>query len=252
VITVAQLRVAPVKGLAARPCPRAQLDLAGVPEDRRLFLLRADGTVATSGRFPTLALVVPDLDLAAGTLTVTLPDGTAATSDLAAAAGEAGASLFGKDRRGRVVPGAVPDALSAYLGEPVRLVLADRTGVGWDEGPVSLLGRASAEAVGTPGSAEALETGRYRMLVEVEGTAPYQEDTWVGQPVRLGAALVSVTHLLTRCAVIQANPATGARDWPGLKSLAVHRGRDALTLGVIARVLEPGPVGCGDEVQPLG
>lgn len=249
-ISVAGLRIAPVKGLAALPRAEVQLDLDGVAEDRRLFLLRADGSVLTIGRCPRLALVRPELDLATGSLTMTFPDGTTATDDLAHGSETILTQLFDKDRRGRVVPGAVGEALSAFVGEPVRLVLAERTGVGWDEGPVSLLGRASAEAVSTPWSEGKPQTARYRMLIEIDGSTPFQEDSWVGGQVRLGQALVHVTHALERCAVINANPGTAVSDWSGVQTLAVRRGRDQLTLGVIARVIEPGPVRLGDAVQP--
>ena len=64
------------------------------------------------------------------------------------------------------------------------------------------------------------------MLIEVEGTAPFEEDSWVGGPVRIGQVLVSVTHALERCVVINHHPRTGAKDWPGLKTL-VARGRES-------------------------
>ena len=251
-ISVVRLQVVPVKGLAAVPRQQVQLEVDGVAEDRRLLLLRADGAVVTMRKFPELVRVVPDLDLASGTLTVTLPDGTSAASDLAAAGEPVTSHLYGRDRPGRVVPGAVADALSGLAGEPLRLVLTERVGLGWDEGPVSILGRASAAAVATPPDRQdhdALSTERYRMLIEVEGTAPFEEDSWVGGPVRIGQVLVRVTHALERCVVINHHPRTGAKDWPGLKTL-VARGRDQLTLGVIAQVDQTGVIRVGDPVEP--
>jgi len=203
-------------------------------------------------KFPELVRVVPDLDLASGTLTVTLPDGTSAASDLAATGEPVTSHLYGRDRPGRVVPGSVADALSDQAGEPLRLVLTERVGLGWDEGPVSILGRASAAAVSTPLDRQdhgALSTERYRMLIEVEGSAAFEEDSWVGGPIRIGQVLVSVTHELERCVVINHHPRTGANDWPGLKTL-VARGRDRLTLGVIAQVDQTGVIHVGDPVEP--
>jgi uncharacterized protein YcbX len=251
VITVARLQVVPVKGLAALPRAQVHLEADGVAEDRRLLLLRADGAVVTMRKFPELVRVLPDLDLAAGTLAVTLPDGTRAASDLAAAGETVTSHLYGRDRPGRVVPGAVADALSGLAGEPLRLVLTERMGLGWDEGPVSVLGGASAAAVTTPpdGDRDGLSTSRYRMLIEVEGSAPFEEDSWVGGPVRIGQVRVRVTHALERCVVINHHPRTGAKDWPGLKTL-VARGRDQLTLGVIARVDQTGVIRVGDLVEP--
>ena len=252
VITVARLQVVPVKGLAALPRQQVHLGVDGVAEDRRLLLLRADGAVATMRRFPELVSVVPDLDLANGTLTVTLPGGRSAVSDLGSAGDLVTSHLYDRDRPGRVVPGAVSEALSGLVGEPLRLVLTERVGLGWDEGPVSLLGRASAAAVATPPDRDhdALSTERYRMLIEVEGSAPFEEDSWVGRRVRIGQALIRVTHALERCVVINHHPRTGATDWAGLKTIVARRGRDQLTLGVIARVDQTGVIRVGEPVEP--
>ena len=241
--------MSPVKGLAVVPQQQIQLGTEGVAEDRRVFLLRANETVATIRRFPTLVRVTPELDLDAGVLGVTFPDGHTVTSELAAAAAgeEASARLFGKDRSGRVLPGPVADALSDYVGEPLRVVVADRTGVGWDEGPASLVGEASVAAVETPPGANGSGSARYRMLIEVEGTEPYEEDSWVGQDVRVGRSLLRVTHSLERCVVITYSPQDGSKDWAGLAAIPEHRGQ--LTLGVIARVLDPGVVRVGDRVE---
>lgn len=247
-IRVAALRVAPVKALSAVYRASVSLEAQGVAEDRRLFLVDADGAVVTLRRHPELTRVVPDLDLAGQTLTVALPDGVGATSTLTSTGEELRSRLFGKDRSGRLVAGPVADALSDYAGEPVRLVLADRTGVGWDEGPVSLLGRASAGAVGTPADDPVPVTARFRMLVELEGSGPFEEDSWIGRHLRLGQALVRVTHPLQRCVVINHSASTGRKDWDGLRMLAASRGRDRLSLGVIAAVVEPGAVRIGDEV----
>jgi uncharacterized protein len=245
---VAVLRIAPVKGLAAIRRERVRLVAGGVPEDRRLFLLAADGSVVTQRRYPRLTQVVPDLDLSRGTLSVRLPDGVTATSPLEPVGARVAATLFGKDRSGRMLPGAVEQALSDVAGEPLRLVLAEQIGVGWDEGPVSVIGRASAEAVGTPVGAGSEAGDRYRMLVEVEGTAAFEEDNWIGLLLGLGTARLRVSHPLGRCVVINHSPATGAPDWDGLRTLAA-RGRDRMSLGVIAEVERPGEVAVGDRVS---
>lgn len=243
---VRALRIAPVKGLATVMRPEVWLGHAGVAGDRRLFLLRADGSVVTLRRLPTLAQVVPSLDLDAGTIAVRLPDGTVARSDLAGAGEEVAASLFGRDRSGRVLAGAAADALSAYVGEPLRLVLGE-PGIGWDEGPVSIISRASVDAVGPPPGGP--DPTRYRMLVELDGLPAYAEDAWVGRRVRLGEAVVEVSHALDRCVVVNASPVTGEQDWAGLKTLAAVRGQ--LTLGVIATVAEPGVVAVADAAEVL-
>src|SRR5438874_2663327 len=146
--TVTALHIAPVKGLASVPRQRVSLEEQGVAEDRRLFLVRPSGAVATLRQLPALAGVVPELDLAAGTLRATLPDGAGSLTVLGATAEPVEAELWGKPRTGLRLPGAVEDAIRSVAGEELRLVLCDRTGVGWDEGGVSLVALASARAVG--------------------------------------------------------------------------------------------------------
>lgn len=245
------LSTAPVKGLAALARTQVYVDVDGVAEDRRLFLLRADDSVVTLRRFPGLARVVPDLDLQAKTLTVAFPDGTSVSTGLNGVTERVSAALFGKTRAGRVLPGPVAAALSDFVGEPLRLVWASGPGVGWDEGPVSLISRASIRTVGTPHD-DGRGATRYRMLVEVDGCEAYEEDTWVGGRRQLGAAEVEVSHRLERCVVINGSPVTGELDWPGLKTIAAHRGPRQLTLGVIATVVQPGLVRLGDAVGRVG
>jgi uncharacterized protein YcbX len=247
--TVQRLRIAPVKGLASVVRREIQLDEDGVAEDRRVLLLHADGSVVTMRRLPELVRIVPDLDLDAGTLSVTLPGGNRVSSALDTVTEPACSRLYGRDRPGRILPGDVADALSAFAGEPVRVLVADRTGVGWDEGPVSLISRASAAAVAPPDDGSGL--GRFRMLIEVDGTEAFEEDRWVGHRLRIGAAVVRVAEPLQRCVVIERDPHTGVKDWAGLKSLAATRGSDRLTLGVFGSVDAPGSVRVGDDVQVL-
>lgn len=243
---VSGLRVAPVKALSLVSMQTLQLTRDGAPEDRRLFLLRADGSVVTMRRFPELTRVVPDLDLAAGTLMVNLPDGTVATSSLATTGERVEATLFGKDRSGVLIGGSVPQALSSYVGEQLRLVFAQQVGVGWDEGPVSLVGQTSVSAVDTPADAEGSDVSRYRMLIDVTGTEPFEEDGWVGGTVAVGEAVLRISHPLKRCVVIDYSASSGRKDWDGVRTLIARRGAGATTLGVIAEVEKSGEVHVGD------
>ena len=136
--------------------------------------------------------------------------------------------------------------VSQIAGEPIRLVVADTTGVGWDEGPVSILGHASAAAIAGDGR----DRRRFRMLIELEGTEPFEEDGWVGRTLSIGDAEVDVTQQLVRCVIITQSPETGAKDWEGLHALAEH-GRGDLCLGVIGAVSAPGTVSLNAPVNVL-
>jgi uncharacterized protein YcbX len=249
--SVAALTIAPVKALAGVRRHEVRLDWDGVADDRRLLLLGPDGSVVTQRRHPSLTAVVPDLDLSRGSLRVTFPDGTDATSELRPTGEPLHATLFGKARSGRPVAEAVSDALSDYVGESLRLLLADSVGVGWDEGPVSLVSTSSVMAVDAPAGERASAADRFRMMVVVDDAHAYEEDSWVGRNLQLGTATVRVSHRLGRCVVIDHSPVTGSKDWPGVRTIARTRGPDSVTLGVIAEVLRPGTVTVGDRLEVL-
>jgi len=249
--SVAALTIAPVKALSSVRRHEVMLERDGVAEDRRMLILGPDDSVVTQRRHPSLTAVVPDLDLARRSLRLTFPDGTVATSELRPTGDPLHATLFGKARSGRLVAATVSEALSEYVGEHVRLVLADPVGVGWDEGPVSLVSTSSIMAVGAPTGDACSAADRFRMLVEVTDALPYEEDSWVGRDLQLGEATVRVSHRLGRCVVIDHSPVTGAKDWPGVRTIARTRGPDSVMLGVIAEVVRPGTVRVGDCLEQL-
>jgi uncharacterized protein len=244
-VTVSRLQVAPVKGLSVVECDEICLDADGVAEDRRLYLLAEDGSVATLREHPGLAAVTPALDLTAGTVSLAFPDGTTLTSSLDAAGEPVTATLYGRARPGRVLEGPLSEALSAYAGARLRLVLHDRAGLGWDEGPVTVISRASMADL-APGD-DVERARRFRMLVEVDGPTAYEEDGWVGHRLTVGSTRLEVTERLGRCVVITRSPDSGRPDWPGLKQLVAVRGDTGL--GVIARVSTPGTIRVGDRVE---
>ncbi len=246
-VTVSRLQIAPVKGLSVVECDSLHLDSTGVAEDRLLYLLAADGSVATLRQHPRLAAVRPSLDLAAATLCLTFPDGSRLSGGLDDVGEPVTATLYGRTRPGRVLGGDLAEAVSAYAGAPLRLVLHDHPGLGWDEGPVTLISRASMAAV-APGDDQS-RARRFRMLVEVDGPTAYTEEAWVGRRVRVGSAVLAVDAPLGRCLVIDRSPDHGRADWSGLKDLVRVRGD--VGLGVIADVVAPGTVRVGDPLEVL-
>ena len=242
---VSCLRVAPVKGLSTVRKQRVRLDGAGVAEDRRLFLVHDDDSVATLRQHPELARVVPDLDFEAGKLAVVFPDGTVVADSLNALGNPLHTRIFGKDRAGRVLCGDVAGALSRFAGASLRVVLAESTGVGWDEGPVSLIGTASSDAF----APDRGDTRRFRMTVELAGIEPHEEDGWVGSRLSLGGALLRATQRVKRCVVVNRSPDTGAEDADILRELVRSRGKDVMCLGILAEVLRSGEVAVGDGLR---
>ena len=86
------------------------------------------------------------------------------------------------------------------------------------------------------------------MLFEIAGCSEHEEDAWIGRLVRIGDAVIRVDAHDVRCAVTTRDPDTAKRDLDTLGLLAGYR--DAITLGVLADVVEPGRVRLLDPVEP--
>ena len=118
-------------------------------------------------------------------------------------------------------------------------------------GAVSLVSRASLQALADVAGERAIDARRFRMLVELDGVAEaHEEDTWIGEKLRIGAALVRVRGHVGRCLITQRNPESGRTDLPTLDLLRSYRGdldtSEPLAFGVYGEVLEPGRVAVGD------
>ncbi len=202
-----------------------------------------------------LVRVRPEWDAPGGRLTLRFPDGPVVVGEVRL--GEPVETDFYEKRAvpGRVVEGPWADALSAYAGEPLRLVRVDGGAHGTDIHVATLVSRASVEELSRRGGAPApLDSRRFRMLLELDGCRPHEEDEWIGRDVRAGEALLRIPSPVPRCAVTTQDPATGVRDFDTLRTIKAYRGEIAdkwLMFGVYAEVVEPGRVRVGDAVEPV-
>jgi uncharacterized protein len=256
VTTVARISIAPVKGLALAEVDEVALTGEGVAENRRFFLLDASGRFYAGLRNGRIVQIAVAYDDAAGRLRLTFPGGEAVEEEVRL--GEAVVTdFYGRDVGGRFVVGPWAEALSRFAGRPLRLVRADRPGGGVDRdrGPVSLVSDASlAELARRAGLDVPVDGRRFRMLFEVTGCGPHEEDEWCGRAVRLGEAVVRVLEPVARCATTTQDPATGVRDFDTLRAITAYRGlRDgeAIDFGVYGEVVQPGRVRVGDVVAPV-
>jgi uncharacterized protein len=155
-----------------------------------------------------------------------------------------------------LVAGPWSQALSDYTGVELRLVQADPERGGVDRGPagaVSLISAASVARLEAVAGGRAVDSRRFRMLVEVAGPAAHEEDGWVGRVVRLGEARVVFRGHVGRCLITSQSPDTGIVDEPMLELLSYRRGlptTEPLAFGVFGEVIEPGMVRVGDSVTP--
>jgi len=252
---IVRLRIAPVKGLALLDRQAVEIGPEGVADDRRFLLLGPDGRHRSGLAHGPLVQIVPDYDANAERLTLRFPDGL----EIAAAATGEGDPFEmpwphgGGPVRVRHVPD-FDEALSEYVGMPIRLA---RTLPGQrpSSAHVTILSVASVEAVELgAGLPAAIDDRRFRMLVTIDGVAPFTEDRWVGREIAVGGAIVRVDIEAARCATTTRDPATGLRDLDMLRILRDVRGvtpRQTVDLGIYCDVVRPGSVALGDEVRSL-
>jgi uncharacterized protein YcbX len=264
---VSRFSTTPVKGTALHAPDRIALTASGVETNRRFHLVDDRGRLFNGKHHGPLVRIAAAYDEQAGRLSLQVP-GHGPVEGTATALGEAVVtSFYGRDVPGRRVEGPFAAALTAFVGRPVHLVATDVPGAGADVHPVTLISAATVEHLrrGTPGG-DALDARRFRMLVEVDGCAAFEEDTWAGRRLRLGGATVRVVGPVPRCVVTNENPDSGEVDFSTLKAIVRARGEragalgtpvdhlpdgGAAVLGVYATVEEPGPVAVGDPVAPL-
>ena len=252
---VSRLTIAPVKGLALVEVDELALARDGVAENRRFYLVDTDGRRYGLKRDGRLALVRPAWDAARRRLELAFPDGSTVAGEVDVD-GEVTTEFVGRPVIGRVVRGPWSEALSEYVGRPLRLV---RTEVGIavdrDLGPVSMLSAASLEELRRrAGREERVDPRRFRMLIGIGGVRAHEEDEWIGRRVQVGEAVVELREQVARCAITTQNPKTGRPDFDTLREIKAYRGvreRKLIDFGVYGGVAEPGRVRLGDPVEPL-
>ena len=62
------------------------------------------------------------------------------------------------------------------------------------------------------GAERPLDARRFRMLFEIDGVGAHEEDAWLGRPLRLGEAVISLGGHTGRCVVTTRDPESGVRD----------------------------------------
>lgn len=251
---VTRISVTPVKGFRLAHPDEVHLGPDGVAENRRFFLVDADGERLRSSLTPWPVRVRADYDAASEELRMHFPDGSTVEGD-AVANGEAIHSTSGTlDVTGRVVDGPWEEPLSRLAGNFVRLARADRTGAGMNA-PVTLVSDGSLARVAREAGRDTIDSRRFRMLFELEDCEPREEDTWEGRSFEIGSAVVRVGGPVDRCAVTTRDPETGERDLDTLRLLKNYRGQregdGAVLFGVYACVERPGTVRVGDTFAPL-
>jgi uncharacterized protein len=245
-----------VKALALLHPDEVEVDFTGVAGDRRFWLVDGTGRLANDKTFPQLLLVGAEWDEVTRRLALAFPDGER-IEGVVEPGEPVEAKMYGQSHPSRAVPGPWQDALSTYVGEPLRLLWSERGGVdrGVGGGAATLVSRASLERLREEaGAADPVDGRRFRMLFEIDGIGPHEEDGWIGGRVEVGDAVLAFTGDVGRCVVTKTNPETAEIDFDTLGTLAAYRpeGRtEPLPFGVHGAVVQPGRVRVGDPVRPV-
>lgn len=247
-MNVARIGFTVLKGGRHLARPDADLDLDGPVGDRAYCLVDpARDRVVRTVENPTMVQVVAAHD--ASGLSVTLPDGEQVTAAPVASGEVREVDYWGRRETVELLDGPWSPLLSRHLGYDVRLARARRPGGVVYGAPVSLVTTSSLEHLsGLVGRPVEPERFRATLLLDTAGRPPHVEDTWVGRELRVGTAVVRVRAQVPRCAVVDLDPASGARTLPVLRTLAGYRRGDSeISFGVDADVLVAGRVRVGDR-----
>jgi uncharacterized protein YcbX len=248
---VTRISIAPVKSLGLVHPDEVELGPRGVVGNRRFWLVDADRRLYNNKRDGPLVRIHPDWDEATRSLELTFPDGTrlAGTVELG---DPFDVQMYGYPIASRRVVGPWQEAISECAGERLTLLWADECAPDrLHAGTASIVSRASLDRLAAEAGVDGLDGRRFRMLFEVDGVGPHEEDGWIGTRVRVGDAVVQVNGDVGRCVVTSHDPDTGVPTVDTLKALARYRreGRtEPLPFGIYGSVASPGRVRVGDPI----
>lgn len=266
------IHVHPVKAFRGLAVQEAAVEPWGLAGDRRWVLIDDGGKVVTQRRHPRLALAAAEL-LPGGGVRLSAPGAQPVTVPVPRPGRTVPVVIFGD--RVEAVPaedGAVHAWCSAYLGVDVRLVHLDdpatrrpvdpeyaRPGetVTFADGyPLLLTTTASLDHLnslieeGDHPAEGPLPMNRFRPNVVVEGTSPWDEDTWTR--VTIGEVPFRVAKPCGRCVVTTTDQETARRGREPLHTLAARqRTGGGLVFGQNLVPLSTGTIRVGDPVEIL-
>jgi MOSC domain-containing protein len=114
-------------------------------------------------------------------------------------------------------------------------------------GRITLHGRGSLQAVQATIGNEVSEL-RFRSNIAVDGLTAWEEQSWVGRKIRIGAVDFDVVKPKLRCLATHANPLTGERDLPILTTLTRKFGQENPTFAIVMLPSGGGQIRVGDQV----
>ena len=120
------------------------------------------------------------------------------------------------------------------------------------EGQVTLHSRETMASAGAALNDPALSEVRFRSNIAIEGVGAWEEQSWVGRRLRIGAVTFDTIKPKVRCLATHANPRTGVRDLEVMQTLVRAFTQKEPTLGVAMLTRGPGGrIAIGDTVEVM-
>jgi hypothetical protein len=253
--TVARISFTPVRTFRIQHVDAIVLGPDGFDRNRRFMLVDGDGTRLRSSATSWPVVLHADYDPLEERLRVTFPDGRTHEADGRGSGETVHPTVGDRTVEATVVPGPWEDGLAELAGHPVRIVrVQDPRDAFTSRMPVTVVSDGSRNALGEAAGG-AVDLRRFRMLFELAGCEPHEEDAWEGSRIQVGGAVLRIGGGVERCAMTTRDPQTGERDLDTLRLIRSYRGRrasdGAILFGVYADVEQSGSVRVGDPVEPL-
>jgi uncharacterized protein YcbX len=249
---VAGFNLTPVKSTALHQPEQIELRVEGAVGDRRFLFAREDGERLSGISKASLLPIRPRWDVAHERLALAL-DGEAVEEEAVGNGDPIVVRLYDREVAGRRVHELFDRFIRRVTGDDTLTLLrvAEPEYAGGTH-RVSVVSRASVRQVGGHIGDPGLDARRFRMLIEVDGVAPHEEDAWRGRRVRIGEAIVRMGERMPRCVMTTLDPDTGAQNAPVLDALGKYRKvGNELLLGVYGDVEQAGTVTVGDPIELL-
>lgn len=250
---VTALAIAAVKGTQLRNVDSVDLDVRGVRENRRFFLIDERDEMVNATHLGALNTIVSEYSDAERRLSLRFDDGRVLEDEVRLGE-EVETSFYRQPTRARLVLGDWSDAVSDLLGQPLRLVEAGPDGAvdRRVDGAATLISRGSLERLAEAAKRSSVDARRFRMLIEIDGVEPHGEDGWVGCRLRVGETVLRGRGHVGRCVITNRHPETGEIDLQTLRLLGGYRREvettEPVAFGIYGDVVEPGRIRVGDPV----
>ena len=266
-ISVTEIWIYPVKGLAGVPAARAAVEPWGLAADRRWMVVDESGRFLTQRQCPAMATVQAtydgeDLLLAAadhGSCRVRIPERGEPALDVvvwndsvSACLSEPAADAFLSAVFGRACR--LVFMADPAVARPVDPVFADATDrVSFADGYPLLLASTASLANLNDRMASPVPMDRFRPNLVVDGALPWAEDGW--RRMQIGDVLFEAVKPCARCAVTTVDQRTGERspDNEPIRTLQGFRRdtRGQVIFGQNLLTRSEGVVRCGDPLTLL-